>query len=141
MVDPYDFVASPSTIRSKQTRKKTIVKTSKKRKSNEKPRRVSIRQANSKSNKSTRSNLRDTDHLIDMHEKENNPNNGFTQLIQTKMMEVKKQQGKRTNKKVRIVTDDNRSPLTTKKRPRTETDDNSDLINAPTEIGILFKSL
>ncbi|CAF3341027.1 unnamed protein product [Rotaria socialis] len=135
MVDPYDFVASPSTIRSKQTRKKTIVKTSKKRKSNEKPRRVSIRQANSKSNKSTRSNLRDTDHLIDMHEKENNPNNGFTQLIQTKMMEVKKQQGKRTNKKVRIVTDDNRSPLTTKKRQRTETDDNSDMINDPTEIG------
>ncbi|CAF2337061.1 unnamed protein product [Rotaria sp. Silwood2] len=133
MVDPYDFVASPPTIKSKQTRKKSIIKTSKKRKSNEKSRRVSIRQTNSKLHIPTRLNIHDTDHLIDMHEKENNPNQGFTQLIETKMMEVKKRQGKRTNKKVKIITDDNHSPLIMKKRQQSEIEDNSDVIPTSTE--------
>ncbi|CAF0737972.1 unnamed protein product [Rotaria sp. Silwood1] len=134
MVDPYDFVASPSTIKSKQTRRKSIIKTSKKRKSNEKPRRVSIRQTNSKFRIPTRSNIHDTDHLNDIHEKENNSNNGFTQLIQTKMMEVKKRQGKRTNKKVKIITDDNHSPSIMKKRQRSEIEDSSNEIPASTEL-------
>ncbi|CAF0886515.1 unnamed protein product [Rotaria sordida] len=134
MVDPYDFVASPSNVKSKQTRKKSIMKTSKKRKSNEKPRRVSTRQTNSKLRIPTRLSIHDTDHLIDMHEKENHPNNGFTQLIETKMMETKKRQGKRTNKKVKIITDDNHSPLITKKRQQSEIEDNSDMIPISTEI-------
>jgi len=118
MVDPYDFVASSSVTKSKRTRRKSIIKTSKKRKSNEKPRRVSIRQTNNKVHRSTRSNTRDTDHLIDIHDKENNSNHGFTQLIQTKMMEVKKRQGNRKNKKENTIIDDNHSPSVTRKRQR-----------------------
>ena len=118
MVDPYEFVTSPSGIKSKRTRRKSILKTSKKRKSNEKPRRVVIRQGNNNGHIRTRSSTRDTDHLIDMNDKENNSNNGFTQLIQTKMMEVKKRQGKRTNKKANAITDDNHSPLVMGKRQR-----------------------
>jgi len=125
MVDPYDFVASPPpAIKSKQTRRKSIIKTSKKRKSNEKPRRVSIRQANNKLHIRTRSNTRDTDQLIDMHDKENNSNHGFTQLIQTKLMEVKKRQGNRKNKKANTNTDDNHSPLVMRKRQRSGIDFN-----------------
>jgi hypothetical protein len=111
MVDPYDFIGSPTV---KRTRRKSMRKTSKKRKSKEKSRRVSIRQANVR----TRSNTRDKDHRIDIYEKENNPDNGFTQLIQTKMMEVKKRQGKHTNKKAKIIIDDNHSPLVSRKRQR-----------------------
>jgi hypothetical protein len=119
MVDPYDFVGSPTkVIKSKQTRRKSMRKTSKKRKSNEKSRRVSFRQTNKTVHVRTRSNTRDTDHRIDIYEKENNPDNGFTQLIQTKMMEVKKRQGKHTNKKAKIIIDDNHSPLVSRKRQR-----------------------
>jgi len=128
MVDPYDFVASSSVTKSKRTRRKSIIKTSKKRKSNEKPRRVSIRQTNNKVHMRTRSNTRDTDHLIDIYDKENNSNNGFTQLIQTKMMEVKKRQGNRKNKKkASTTTDDNHSPLVMRKRQRSGIDFNVDL--------------
>lgn len=109
MVDPYDFVTSPSAIKSKQIRKKSLRKVPKKRKSNEKSRRASIRQTNSRFNKNQ---------SIDMNEKENNSNNGFTQLIQTKMMEVEKKQGKRANKKVTIVTDDTRPQSRMEKRKR-----------------------
>jgi hypothetical protein len=152
MVDPYEFVTSPSAIQSKQTRRKSIIKTSKKRKSNEKPRRVSIRQANDKLHMRTRSNARDTNHLIDMNEKENNSNNGFTQLIQTKMMEVKKRQGKRTNKRINALTDDNQSPSVITKRQRSgrfkyqiwillihifllDNEDSSDAVPTSTELG------
>ena len=48
----------------------------------------------------------------------NNSNNGFTQLIQTKMMEVKKRQAKRTKKKTDTITDNNQSPLIVRKRQR-----------------------
>jgi hypothetical protein len=115
MVDPYDFVVSP---KSKRTRRKSIMKTSKKRKSNEKSRRVSIRQAKNQTHIRTRSNTRDTDHLMDIHDKENNSNNGFTQLIQTKMMEVKKRQGNRKNKKTNTNNENNQSPSVTRKRQR-----------------------
>jgi hypothetical protein len=118
MVDPYDFVASPRVNKSKRTRRKSITKTSKKRKSNEKPSRTPIRQAVNQTHIRTRSNTRDKDHLMDMHNKENNPNNGFTQLIQTKMMEVKKRQGNRKNKKTNTINDDNHSPSVTRKRQR-----------------------
>ena len=118
MLDPYDFVASPSNIQSRQTCKKSIIKTSKKRRSNEKSRYVSIRQANSKQSKSTRSNMHEMDHLIDVNEKENNPNTGFTQLVETKMLETKKRQGKRTNKKVKLRRDENQSALINRKRQR-----------------------
>jgi hypothetical protein len=116
MVDPYDFIPSPPAIKTKQTRQKPILKTSKKRKSNEKPRHVSIQQLSNAPQMRTRSSTRDVDHLIDMNEKENN--NGFTQLIQTKMMEVKKRQGKRTNRTTSTITDDNQSPLVMKTRHR-----------------------
>ena len=117
MVDPYDFVTSSPAIKSKQTRKKPIIKTSKKRKSNEKSRRVSIRQPNNNTHMRTRSSTRDINHLDDMNDKENN-NNGFTQLIQTKMMEVKKRQGKRANRKASTSTDDHHSPSVMRKRQR-----------------------
>jgi hypothetical protein len=122
MVDPYDFVPSPPAMKSKSKRRKSIVKTSKKRKSNEKSRCVSTRQANNRVHIRTRSNTRDKNHLMDMHDKENNSNNGFTQLIQTKMMEVKKRQGHRKNKKANTITDDNHSPPVTRKRQRSGRD-------------------
>lgn len=118
MVDPYDFVASPTALKSKQTRRKSIIKTTKKRKSNEKPRRESIRQINNKDHIRTRSNTRDKNPLDDMYDKENNSNHGFTQLIQTKMMEVKKRQGNRKNKKTDTLTDENHSPSVIRKRQR-----------------------
>lgn len=116
MVDPYDFVASPAALKSKRTRRKSIIKTTKKRKSNEKSRHISNRQGNSKTR--TRSNARDTNHLDDMNDKENNSNHGFTQLIQTKMMEVKKREGNRKNKRVNTITDDKHSPSAIRKRQR-----------------------
>ncbi|CAF0839768.1 unnamed protein product [Adineta steineri] len=136
MVDPYDFIGSPTGKKSKQTRKKTIIKTSKKkRKSNEKSRRVSIRQTNNTVHIRTRSNTRDTNQLDDVNDKENNSNNGFTQLIQTKMMEVKKQQQhKRTNKQTNVIADENQSPSISRKRQRIDNEDTTDAIPNPTEI-------
>lgn len=120
MVDPYDFVASPSASRSKQTRRRPMAKTTKKRKSNEKPRRVPSRGAPmSKTHVRTRSNTRDVDHEIDAGGKENT-NHGFTQLIQTKLMEVKKRQGgKKVQKPMNTRTDGSHSPSVARKRPRT----------------------
>ena len=64
-------------------------KTTKKSRSNEKPQR------------SHKMITRDIDQQVnDVNDKENHSNHGFTQLIQTKMMEVKKRQGNRKNKKV-----------------------------------------
>ena len=118
MVNPYDFVVSPVVAKSKRTRKKSVTKTSKKRKSNERLRRTSIRQGKNATDTRTRSNTRGTDHVMDMHDKDNNPNNGFTQLIQTKMMEVKKRQGHRKNKKASASNDENHSSSVTRKRRR-----------------------
>ena len=127
MVDPYEFVSSSSAMKSKQTRRKSIMKTSKRRKSNEKSRHVSIRQANNnKNHMHTRSNTHNKDNLMNISDKENNSdnNNGFTQLIQTKMMEMKKRQGNRKNKKTNQITEDNHIPLVMGKRQRSGRDCN-----------------
>ena len=118
MVDPYDFVASPSAPRSKQTRRKAMTKTTKKRKSNEKSRRGSSRGAPaSKTHQRTRSNTRDVDQEKDTDGKENT-NHGFTQLIQTKMMEVKKRQGKKVQPPINAASDESHSPSVARKRLR-----------------------
>lgn len=110
MVDPYDFIGSPTGNKSKRMRRKSIMKkkTTKKRKSNEKPRRDIDQQVN------------------DIHDKENNSNHGFTQLIQTKMLEVKKRQGNRKNKKVAITVPNQQpsSSIRRKRRLPNQDDDN-----------------
>ena len=72
----------------------------------------------SKTHVRTRSNTRGVDHEIDAHGKENT-NHGFTQLIQTKLMEVKKRQGKQAQKPMNTRTDESRSPSVARKRSRT----------------------
>ncbi|UJR33556.1 hypothetical protein I4U23_020997 [Adineta vaga] len=133
MVDPYDFTGSPTVSKSKQTRSKSRMKVSKKRKSNEKPRRTSIRQANNDAQKRTRSNTRDADHLMNMVEKENHPNNGFTQLVQTKMMDVKKRPGKPIDKKTNVAIEREHSPSILRKRQRTDDNNNTERIPSTTE--------
>lgn len=104
-----NLIASPTLVKSKRTRRKSIMKTTKRRRANEKSRHVPKRQE-------AHSSTRDMDHLVNMDDKENHPNNnGFTQLIQTKMMETKKRQGHQKNK---TTNDEQRSTSVTRKRPR-----------------------
>ena len=93
------------------------MKTTKRRRANEKSRHVPKRQE-------AHPSTRDMDHLVNMDDKENHQNNnGFTQLIQTKMMETKKRQGHQKNKKTNDQNnDDQRSTSVTRKRPRPGTD-------------------
>lgn len=109
-----NLIASPTLVKSKRTRRKSIMKTTKRKRTNEKSRHVPKRQ---ESHPSTR----DMDHLLNKDDKENN--NGFTQLIQTKMMETRKRQGHQKNKKTKDQNEDNqRSTSATRKRPRPGTD-------------------
>ena len=111
-----NLIASPIVVKSKRTRRKSTMKTTKKRKANEKSRNVPKRQGMNP----TRPSTHDTDHSIDVHEKENHPNNnGFTQFIQTKMMEMKNRQGHRKNQKPNHQNDHDSTSTVTKKRSRT----------------------
>ena len=115
MVDPYDFdEMTPPASRAKQTRKKTVRQPAKKRKSNEKP---PASDRTSASQMRTRSSTRRENATADPSEKEN-VNQGFTQLIETKMVEAKKRQGKRGKKKAENATEETQSPSVMRKRQR-----------------------
>lgn len=119
MVDPYDFdEMTPPASRAKQTRKRTVRQPAKKRKSNEKPPSspsASVR--TSASQMRTRSSTRRENATTDPSEKEN-VNQGFTQLIETKMVEAKKRQGKRGKKQTQNATEETQSPSVMRKRQR-----------------------
>lgn len=115
MVVPYDLKDSSTISKSKQTRHNSRTKVSKRKILNDKPQRVSIRQANNRVQKRTH----DIDRSVDDIGKENHPNNGFTQLVQTKMMDAKTRDGKHTNNKVNKSTDKKSSSPVSRKRQRT----------------------
>jgi hypothetical protein len=121
MIDPYDFVGSPTTTRAKQTRKKTIRQTTKRKQLTERTRLVSIQETpSSKSPVRTRSSARNVDQSKD----KNNMidiDAGFTPLIQTKMLDVKTRQDKQTRKQTNKITDDNQSTAVARKRQRSGT--------------------
>ena len=124
MVDPNDVLHSPSASRTKPTRKKTIRNhLPKQRKSNERSRLVSIRSpVRGKSRRRTRSGSRHKDVTMNNDEKENESvNQGFTQFIQTKMMERKKRQGKRLNQPTKKRRKPASSPSIKRKREQSGT--------------------
>lgn len=101
MVDPFEFLSSPSVSRTNQTKKKTIRVVSTKEKSNDRQ----------------RSRSRSKDANKKMNEKEN-VNAGFTQLIQTKMIESRTRKVKETGELLKKI--DNHSKAPKQKRKRTE---------------------
>ena len=132
MVNPYDFIASPAASKSKSMRKKTMAKNPTKRKSNEKRRRASIRETSRLVPRRPGTSVDQIDLPVDPGAKENN-HNGFTQLIQTKMLEVKKRQGKRTNRQTSPRSDGASTSSVLRKRQRPETEETSAVI--PTDTG------
>lgn len=111
-----NLIASPTVVKSKRTCRKSTMKTTKRKKANEKSRNVPKRQGTNP----TRPSTHGTDHLVDTYDKENHPinNNGFTQLIQTKMMDTKKRQGHRKNKEINHQNDHDSTSVVTRKRLR-----------------------
>ena len=115
MVVPCDLKGLSTIAKSKRIRRNSRTKVSKRKILNDKPQRASIRQANNRVQKLTH----DIDRSVDDVGIENHPNNGFTQFVQTKMMDAKTRHGKHPNNKLNRSADIEDSPPVSRKRQRT----------------------